>query len=312
MGLTVLAAAASALLASAARAEALRVVVTIKPVHGLVSLVMAGIDTPTLLVDGQASPHSFSLKPSDARALQGADVVVRVSAAVEPFTVRITQSLPASAVMVTLAKAPGVKLLEMRRGTAFEEHDHGGSEGKDHAHDHDHDVGGPDGHIWLDPDNAKVIIKHVADVLAKKRPDLKDRLDANATAAIAEIDRMDAELKGKLAPLSAKPFIVFHDAYQYFERHYGLHAAGAITLNPEVKPSARRLAEIRSTLTKNGAKCVFAEPQFSPKVISAVIEDTAAKAGTLDPLGSTLPAGPAHYAAMMRALSDALAGCLGG
>lgn len=289
------------------------VVVTIKPVHALVAQVMEGIGTPMLLVDGQASPHSFALKPSDARALQGADVVVRVAASVEPFTARIAQSLPPSAELVTLAKAPGVKLLEMRRGTAFEAHDHAHDAGKDHAHEHHghNEAGGLDGHIWLDPSNAKAIVRHVAEVLTRKRPQLKDKLDANAAKALAEIDALDADLKGKLAQVKGKPFIVFHDAYQYFEAHYGLTAAGAITLNPEVKPSARRLTEIRQTLTQSGASCAFAEPQFSPKIIATVIEGTKAKAGTLDPLGSAIAAGPAHYAAMMRDLAGSMAGCLG-
>lgn len=347
IGLAVVVAGASTVPARAQEA-APKVVVTIKPVHSLVSQVMAGLGTPDLLVDGNASPHAFALRPSDARALSGADVVVRVAASVEPFTERIAQTLAEKTQLVTLADAPGVELLETRRGTAFEAHDHGhdtghkSGAGHDHDghahdkgkhdehkhekhkdadhkhdaaakapdHDHDHAHGAMDGHIWLDPANAKAIVRHVADVLAKRRPDLKDKLDANAAKALAQIDALDKELAASLDGVKGRAFIVFHDAYQYFEHHYGLQAAGAITLNPEVKPSARRLSEIRETLSKSGAACVFAEPQFSPRIIATVIEGTKAKAGTLDPLGAEIPAGPAHYASLMRALAKAMTGCL--
>lgn len=309
--------------------DALNIVVTIKPVHSLVAMVLNGIATPELLVEGQASPHSFSLRPSDAQALSGAHVVVRVSPSVEPFTVKIAEALAEATTLVTLAEAPGVELLPTRTGTDFQSdggHDAHSKDGAgldkpastpdqdhDHGHDaaHDHEHGAFDGHIWLGPDNAKAIIRQVATVLSTRRPDLKSKLDANAAAALATIDALDAELKTALAPVSSKTFIVFHDAYQYFERHYGLHAAGSITLNPEVQPSARRLSEIRATLEKNAAACVFAEPQFSSRIIATVIEGTHAKAGTLDPLGADIPPGPAHYPALMRALSQAMAGCLG-
>jgi zinc transport system substrate-binding protein len=313
-----------------ARGGDLKVVATIKPVHSLVSQVMAGLGRPVLLVDGQASPHSFSMKPSDARALADAEVVVRVAASVEPFTVRLAETLGAGTQLVTLAEAPGVELLETRRGTTFEVHDHateahgqpdGHDEHKNAAHKHDgavkaqgpdHEYHALDGHIWLDPGNAKAIVRNVADVLAERRPDLKEKLDANAATAIAAIDALDKELMATLAAVKEKRFIVFHDAYQYFEHYYGLQAAGAITLNPEVKPSARRLSEIRETLSKSGAACVFAEPQFSPRIVAAVIEGTKAKAGTLDPLGVDVPAGSDHYAGAMRALAKAMTGCLVG
>lgn len=333
----------------------LNVVVTIKPVHSLVAQVMEGLGQPSLLIDGRASPHAFSLRPSDAKALSDADVVVRVGPAVEPFTVRLSQTLSSATRLVTLQDAAGVKLLETRRGSRFEAHDHGDAHeredqpaheheheqakrdgghdegdkvahehGQDHRedahgresdeshdHDHDHDEGGIDGHIWLDPDNAKAIVRQIADVLGALRPNLKDKLAANATKAIAGIDALDAQIRADIAPITGKRFIVFHDAYQYFERHYGLQAAGAITLNPEVKPSARRLSEIRQTLAETSAGCVFAEPQFSPRIVASVIEGTNAKAGTIDPLGADIPAGTGQYSALMRAIAKDLVGCLG-
>lgn len=317
---TWIAAAVSWVLAAAApspaAADDLKVVATIKPVHSLVAAVLEGIARPALLIDSQASPHSYALRPSDARALTGADVVFRISGGLEPFTVKIAATLPKSVTLVDLASAPGVALLDIRTGTTFETHDHGkaktGGKYDHHGHDDhdDHATGGSDGHIWLDPENAKAILRHVAAVLGQHRTDLKERLEANATAAIARLDALDAELRLALAPAKEKPFVVFHDAYQYFERRYGLAAAGSITLNPEVKPSARRLAAIRAKLAGLEAACVFAEPQFSPRIIDTVIEGTRAKFGTLDPLGSAIAAGPEHYPAMMRALTEAMVGCL--
>lgn len=301
-----------------AEAASLDVVATIKPIHSLVAQVLDGIAVPKLLVDGKASPHSYSLKPSDARALNAADVVFRVSPALEPFTVKIADALPKSVKLVTLEDAPGITLLDTRTSATFEVHAHK-DEGK-HAHAHDehdkhddhddHAHGGKDGHIWLDPDNARAIVRTAATVLSERAPELKPKLDANAAAAIARIDALDAELKASLAPLAGKPFVVFHDAYQYFERHFGLTAAGSITLNPEVKPSARRLAAVRAKVRQLGATCVFAEPQFSPKIVATVIEGSGARAGELDPEGASIANGPELYATLMRNLARGLGECL--
>ncbi len=305
---------------SLSRSQELRVVATIKPVHSLISAVMQGIGTPSLLIDGQASPHSFALRPSAAKALNEADVVFRISAALEPFTVKIAEALPKSVQLVDLETAPGVTLLDVRTGTTFEAHEHGEAAAAKHDHGHDHDGddhdegdhahGGKDGHIWLDPENAKAIVRHAANVLVARKPELKQQLEANAAKAVADIDALDRELAASLAAVKEKPFVVFHDAYQYFEKRYGLRAVGSITLNPEVKPSARRLRDIRAKLATSDAACVFAEPQFSPNIIATVIEGSTAKSGTLDPLGSAVPAGPRQYGEMMRALAKSMAGCL--
>lgn len=316
------AAALSALFAvRPATADELKVVATIKPIHSLVAQVLDGIASPSLLVDGKASPHSFSLKPSDARALNGADVVFRVSPDLEPFTIKVAEALPATVKLVTLIEAPGVNLLETRTSATFEKHQHG--DGKDDRHKHGHDKhghdkhdddepthGGKDGHIWLDPANARAIVTAAAAALAERAPQMKEKLEANAAAAIARIDALDAELAATLAPVAGKRFIVFHDAYQYFERRYGLEAAGSITLNPEVKPSARRLATIRAKVQQLGATCVFAEPQFSPRIVASVIEGSSARAGELDPEGAAIANGPGLYPALMRALARSLVDCL--
>lgn len=285
-----------------------KVVVTTKPIHSLVAGVMQGVGTPALLVDGSASPHTFSLKPSHVRAIDAADVFVRVSETLEPFTGKIARALPDSVRLVTLAEAPGVRLLDRRAGGDFEHH-HDASEARSPLPGHD-DEGGKDGHIWLDPQNAKAIVAAVAQVLSEADPAHAGQFKANAKRLEIQLDALATELGAAMKPLQQKPFVVFHDAYQYFEDRFGLDAVGSITVSPEVQPSAKRLTELRRKLRTLHAVCVFAEPLFQPSLVAAVTEGTDARAGTLDPEGVTLAPGPDLYAALMRNLAANLKACL--
>jgi zinc transport system substrate-binding protein len=303
--------------ATAVRADAgkddLKVVATIKPIHSLLTQLMEGVGKPTLLVEGSASPHAFALKPSGVRAIDAADVFVRVSDNLEPFTRKLVRALPEGVRLVTLAEAPGVKLLPLRRSGAFEAHVHPGREheaGTEEVHGDDA-ASGMDGHIWLDPDNAKAIVAYLAQVLAERAPAAADRLAANARRLNARIDALTADIAAEVDPLKGKPFVVFHDAYQYFEKRFGLNAVGAITLSPDVQPSARRLTELRRKIKSLDAVCVFAEPQFQPNLVAAVTEGTTARSGALDPEGSTLTPGPELYFELMRKLAGGLKACLG-
>jgi zinc transport system substrate-binding protein len=328
-----------ALSLSPAAATDLKVVATIKPIHALVAQVMEGVGTPSLLVQGAASPHSYALKPSDARALNNADVFFRVSETVEPFTRKITASLPDTVRTVTLADAPGIELLDIRTGNTFERHDHAhehaegeGEEGHEHAdHDHDHEAGhdghahddhaaddahddhahpARDGHVWLDPANARKMVTEIARVLSEKDPAHAAMFAANAARANDKLEALEADVARDLAPLKGKPYVVFHDAYQYFERRFDLAAVGSITLSPEAQPSAKRLTEIRQKLTGLSAACVFAEPQFKPNLVAAVTEGTSARAGTLDPEGALLDPGPGAYETLIRHIAAGLKSCL--
>ena len=312
-------------LAAPAHAE-LQVVVTSKPIHALVASVMSGAGTPALLVDGPASPHTYSMKPSDAQRVHQADVFFRVSERLEPFTAKLVKSLPSTVRVTTLEDAPGLTLLERRSGGTFQAEGHGGAKGhggkkghgpeKGHGHEHTHEHGAESGrhdpHVWLDPGNAKAMVKEVAKVLAETAPEHSDTFKANATALSDKIDALALEMERELKPLAGKPFIVFHDAYQYLEKRFGLTAAGSITVSPDVQPSGKRLTELRRRVTKLGGLCVFAEPQFAPKMINAVVEGTRAKSGTLDPEGTALQAGPDLYFTLMRKLAADLKSCLGG
>ncbi len=290
-------------------AAEIKVVVSIKPLHALVTGVMAGVASPKLLVDGAASPHTYALKPSDARLLHQADLFFRMSESVEPFTARIVRSLPKSVEVVTLLDTPGLKLLGLRRGTTFERTI---DKGDDSAHAH----GAPlkpdavDGHAWLDPDNAKTLVERIRLALSAKDPAHATAFKLNADALRDKLDALEAELHRQLAPVAGKPYIVFHDAYQYFERRFGLNAVGSISISPEIPPSAKRLTELRRRILALGAMCVFAEPQFDRRLVQNLVEGTDARTGTLDPEGGRLPPGPDLYFALMRRLAEDLRGCL--
>lgn len=291
--------------ATAASAE-LKVVVTIKPIHSLVTQLMEGVATPKLLIDGAASPHTFSLRPSGVRAVDNADVFIRVSDSLEPFTRKVVKAMPDSVELVTLVETPGLTLLDARG----EGHHHHADEAEDDGEEEAHHAN-VDGHIWLDPANAKVIVAHLADVLSRRAPGDADKLRANAERLNAKIDTLTAEIAAEMAPLKHKPFIVFHDAYRYFQARFDLDDVGAITISPQVQPSAKRLIELRDKIRSLQVACVFAEPMFQPKLVSAVIEGLDVRSGTLDPDGSMLKPGPDLYFKLMRDLAGELESCLG-
>lgn len=301
---------------SAAQAEPPKVVVSIKPIHSLVAAVMQGVGQPDLLVKGSASAHTYSLKPSDAKALAAATLIVRVGPTFEGFLEKPLKGKGDKA--LSLMDQPGMILLEAREGGAWEAHDHGKEHGKEHAHDkahahgdHDDDHDEINDHLWLDPDNAKRIVQVTAETLAKQDPANAATYRSNAVNTAQRIDALDAELRTALAPIKAKPFVVFHDGYQYFEGHYDLAAVGSITVNPDRRPSAKRLSAIRAKISGLSAACVFAEPQFEPALVGTIVEGTKAKTGVLDPEGADLSEGPDLYFTLMRKLASGLTGCLG-
>lgn len=320
-------------LAPARAAEPVRVVVTIKPLHALVAGVMEGVGEPALLISGGGSPHSYALKPSEASALRRADVVVRVSEHLESFLDRPIKSLAKDAKIITMDDLDGVTLLEPREGGVWDEHDddheahgqeerghdaHGQAAEAEGGHDHDQEHAGKHGHeheehdphLWLTPENARVLVDAMAKTLVEVDPGNAARYQANAEAVRAKLTALDAELRAATKPLAGKAYVVFHDAYHYFEDRYGLSAAGSITVSPERQPGAKRLTEIRDKIKSLDAVCVFAEPQFEPKLINTLIDGTDAKRGVLDPLGAALPAGPALYFELMRGLATSLSACL--
>ncbi|WP_074068582.1 zinc ABC transporter substrate-binding protein [Rhizobium gallicum] len=310
------------LLAGASKAaDAPAVVTSIKPIHSLVSAIMQGVGTPELIVDGAASPHIYNLKPSDASALQSAKVIFWVGPGLEAFLEKPLESLGSGASIAELDDAPGLVKLKFREGGAFEPHDDGdeaeaGHEHEEAGHDHDahaegdHDHGEFDTHLWLDPMNAKAMAAEITTTLVAADPANALTYQANAKALDEKIDALDKEITGIVTPVKDKPFIVFHDAYQYFEHRYAVRVAGSITVSPENMPGAERVSEIHKKVADLGATCVFAEPQFEPRLVNVVIEDTDAKAGVLDPEAATLEAGPDLYFTLMRGIANSMKDCL--
>ncbi|MBY5363597.1 zinc ABC transporter substrate-binding protein ZnuA [Rhizobium leguminosarum] len=297
-------------------AEAPVVVTSIKPIHSLVSAIMQGVGEPELIVDGAASPHTYNLKPSNARALQDAKVIFWVGPGLEAFLEKPLQALGRDASIAELDNAPGLVKLPFREGGAFEAHDDGdehheaeAAHGRDADHD-DHEHGTFDTHLWLDPMNAKAMASEITTTLVAADPANALTYQANAKALDDRLTALDKEITATVAPVKGKPFIVFHDAYQYFEHRYGIRVAGSITVSPETIPGAERVSEIHRKVGELGATCVFAEPQFEPRLVNVVIEGTRAKSGVLDPEAATLKAGPDLYFTLMRSIANSMKDCL--
>lgn len=309
-------------LASPAHAQsAIDVVTSIKPVHSLVAGVMEGVGTPALIVEGAASPHAFALKPSQARAIQNAELVFWIGPQMESFLEASLATIGANAHSVLLGNIEGLVRLELREGGAFERHGHSTKSAHDHdhhddEHDHaheghgDHDAHATDMHYWLDPQNARVMVGEIATALSAADPANASAYERNASAMSDRLDNLTARLQGELQPLEGRGFIVFHDAYRYFENRFGLTASGSITVTPDVMPGAERIREIRSVIGDLEAACVFSEPQFTPNLVTVVTEGTDARSAVLDPLGALLADGPGLYFELIETMAASFKDCL--
>jgi len=291
---------------SASSASELRIAATVAPVHSLVAMVSAGIAEPTLIIRPGASPHDYALKPSEVRSLDEADVVFWVGESLEPWMAKAVTTLAGDAEVIELGEVDGIEKLAFREGGIWQ--DHGHHEEAEDTHDHAGDV---DPHLWLDPDNALVWLSAIADRLADTDPVHAEDYRQNAQDAALEIETTVSEIKTLLQPISERPYVVFHDAYQYFEHRFGLHPLGAVSLGDGDRPGPARLIEIRQAIAESGAACIFAEPQFGPKLIETVIEGTDVKKGILDPIGAGLQPGADLYPLLIRGLAENLSDCLG-
>jgi len=299
--------------------EGLSVVTSIKPIHSLVSAVMDGIGTPSLIIEGAGSPHTYALKPSQAKALQDADLVFWVGPAMESFLEKPIKEVASSARIVTLSDAHGLIKIEFREGGNFDSHDdHAKQDDHDkHAKQDDHDKhakhddhGQFDMHVWLDPENAKIIINAIEEALIEADPHNARIYQGNAANVKRDLDKLITEVDAEMSPVKGTPYVVFHDAYQYFEVRFGMKPVGSITVSPETLPGAKRVKELREKIKSLNASCVFSEPQFEPKLIATVIESTSAGTGVLDPLGVSIKAGPKMYFTLIRNMSKSLKNCL--
>ncbi len=272
------------------------VVVSIKPLHSLVAGVMRGVASPLLLVKGGGSPHGYVLRPSEARALSKAQLVIWVGEDLESFLQKPLASFGQSDHQLKLSEQLQDYLLMKRQGGSWGEH----------LHTHSHQEESADFHLWLDPALAKQIVVLTGDRLSEIDPAHASLYRSNTAALIKKLDRLDHSLRGQLEPVKDVPYVVFHEAYQYFESAYGLNAVGAITIDPERQPGVKRIKEIRHKIKQLGARCVFSEPQFKSRLVATVIEGTDARTGVLDPLGADLPAGEDAYFQLMSRLAENL------
>jgi zinc transport system substrate-binding protein len=294
---------AQGVVAWAATPQGPKVVVSLKPLHSLVAGVMQGVGEPRLLIQGSGSPHGYVLRPSEARLLADAHLVVWVGHQLESFLEKPLSTLGTNARQLELAEELESVLLPVREGGSWDADHHEAADGhSEHLTEH----GEHDSHFWLNPLLAKQMVEKTAAALAEIDPVHQQQYRENAARLKMRLDELHAQLKVKLAPVKHVPYLVFHDAYQYFEAAYGLNAAGSITIDPERKPGVRRVREIRGKIKELDVRCVFSEPQFESKLVATVIEGSGARTGVLDPLGAALPAGPESYFLLLNGLADNL------
>ena len=297
--------------------ETIGIITTIKPIDSLVSAVVGDTGKTISLIPSETSPHEFRLKPSDARALQNGNIIFYISPHLETSIVKVFETLPKNIKIINLMEETGIEHLSIRDNEAWELHDHHDDKKHDdhdkHAQKDEHDdhKSKDDVHIWLDPENAIKIIKKVNTELSFFFPENAKIYDKNATKIINKIKSLKKQLKKELLPIKDKPYIVFHDAYQYFEKTFQLNAVGSIALEDDIASSPKQISFIKNKIIKSKASCVFQEPQFDNKLVKTVIEGTQAKIGTLDPLGFGIKEKEDFYLQLLRNMSKNLKECLG-
>ena len=297
------------LLLSTSALAAPKVIASVMPVHSIVASVMGDVGTPDLLLSGKNSEHTASLSPEQISDLGKTDVVFMIGGGLEHKLGQISGTEAVNGKkFVALVDAPGIKVLKIRAGGSFEEDDD--EELPDVTDDQYGFALKYNPHIWLDPENAKAMTKAVAAELGKLDPEHAKAYATNAAAYLVSLDQLETDISVETKPIQNKPFIVFHDAYPYFETRFGLTAMGSISDASAAAPSAKRLKEIRDKIEQTGAVCVFREPQFDAKFVRVVMEGTKAKPGILDVMGFDVTPGPKAYERMMRNLAKTAVDCL--
>jgi len=328
----------------------------------LVSQVMTGVNEPQLIIPAEASPHEYSLRPSQAESLANSRVVFWMGAPLTPWFEKAIDNVAGSAQKLSMLELESTITHEYREGATFEEHAHhdehddhkegdAHQEESEHAHeehphedhdqhehepglidrflslfssdhhDHDdhheehheehhHDHDGVDPHAWLDPVNAKLWVAEISRVLSKHDPENAQTYASNAEKATAKLDALIQQTSNKIADLGELKFIVFHDAYQYFEKRFGITATGSISLGDAEDPSPARVEEIRDTVKQLGVNCAFTEPQYNAGLVANVFEGSSVTAiGVMDPLGASIPAGSGHYETLIGNMVRSLSQC---
>ena len=324
--------------------ETTGVISTIQPINSLVSAIIGNTGKSITIIPSEQSPHDFKLKPSDVKVLQNGNIIFYVSNHLESSITKVLKNLPKNIKLINLMEESGVNHLAIRDNDAWERHDHHGHDdhdvhdkhgkkhddhddhdkhGKKHDDHDDHDKHGKkhddhddhekedDVHVWLSPDNAIKIVQKVNKVLSLYFPENSKIYNDNTTKFIDKIRNLKMELVKELSPIKNKPYIVFHDAYQYFEKTFELNAVGSVALEGDIASSPKQISFIKDKIVKSKALCVFQEPQFDSKLVKIVVEGTDAKIGTLDPLGVNISENKDFYLQLITNMAKSLKECLG-
>ena len=304
-----------------AKAE-IKVVTSIKPIHSLASYIMDGVGSPDVIVDGYSSPHSFQLKPSHAKMLENADIIFWIGEGLENFLEKPLDTISKKAKKIEFLEVKGINKLKFREKNIFDDHDHDEHKHEEDEHKHeedehdehdehdghdDHGHGEYDPHIWLDPENAKLMVKVITKELSELDSKNASIYEKNSKKALSDLDKLIKKVKKDTN--KDLRFVAFHDAYHYYEDRFGINLLGALTVNPDVLPGAEQLAEIREVIEHEKVNCIFSEPQFNPDIIKSIAKDTGIKTGVLDPLGANLDKGKNLYFDLIKNISTSFKGC---
>ena len=279
-----------------------KVVTSIAPVYQLTADIMAGVGQPTLLVDGFNSPHDYSIRPSDARALAAADLILWIGKDMEQFLQRQLKNYRDTTNIITLINSQGLTLLPVVHDAL--------AITPNHHHGHQHINSAKDTHIWLDPNNAIIMSKRISKALSEIDPEHAVRYQENTEQLISAIKQFVENAQKRLGSVTKQPFLVYHDAYQYLTHYFVLNNVGYVALNSGRQPSAKQIRQIRELIEKQQVHCIFTEPQFRAPVIRTLTENFQMRIHTLDPLGVQHTQEPYGYIKTMETNVNEILACL--
>lgn len=294
--------------ASAALSKEPKVVTSIKPIHSLASRIMGDKGELEVLVSGGLTPHIFRMKPSDFKKVVEADVLFYISPKFETFLQSASIVERSSLNAMAFAEQEGMKLYPYRDSkvwyTEEEEHAH---EINDRHHDHDH--GDMDLHIWLDPSNARRMVDIIKDTLSEIDPANSFHYGRNAQLLKKELYEQEELIRELLRPLRDSAMIVYHDAFQYYERAYALSSMGAVQLRDDEPPSVKHLAALKRIAEEKNVACVLAIPGTHPRIAMAVMGELDIGYSVVDHLGEYLEEGPESYQQLVFAITQSILDC---
>ena len=275
-------------------ASASTILTSFKPIQMIVTELTQGVSEPDVVMNSNASPHDYALKPSDVKKIQNADMLIWFGPDLEAFLTKVAKS---NDNLVTISEIPNINLREF------------GEDPHDHHHD-GHDHGSHDPHFWLGIDQVEVASSYISNKLVEVDPQNADVYKKNLEVFLTQLADKKRSIEAQLAPVKDKGYYVFHDAYSYYEDEFGLNKLGHFTVSPERKPGAKTLISIKKTLAKQDVQCVFSEPQFTPAVIESVVRGSSTQKGQLDPVGSDIEVGKGSYFEFLQQLTDSYTSCL--